>query len=138
MAGRALRGMLSTADYKGGKALKSCHTEFVHIYGAAFIIQKGIFLIEFPLLLLYYHGFVYNIHISQNTSRPISEWGRIYLDLGSTLRSFSSVNIFIFFKSFKSYIRTFFVFLLCLSTTINPPQKLPMFLTKAAYVFPET
>lgn len=36
MAGRALRGMLRTADYKGGKALKSCHTEFVHIYGAAF------------------------------------------------------------------------------------------------------
>ena len=36
MAGRALRGMLSTADYKGGKALKSCHTEFVHIYSAAF------------------------------------------------------------------------------------------------------
>lgn len=34
MAGRALRGMLSTADYKGGKALKSCHTEFVHIYSA--------------------------------------------------------------------------------------------------------
>ena len=32
----ALRGMLSTADYKDGKALKSCHTEFVHIYGAAF------------------------------------------------------------------------------------------------------
>ena len=26
----------STADYKDGKALKSCHTEFVHIYGAAF------------------------------------------------------------------------------------------------------
>ena len=41
MAGRALRGMLSTADYKGGKALKSCHTEFVHIYGAAFIYIKG-------------------------------------------------------------------------------------------------
>jgi len=36
MAGRTLRGMLSTADYKGGKALKSCHTEFVHIYSAAF------------------------------------------------------------------------------------------------------
>jgi hypothetical protein len=36
MAGRTLRGMLSTADYKDGKALKSCHTEFVHIYGAAF------------------------------------------------------------------------------------------------------
>ncbi|RHR62793.1 hypothetical protein DWW90_00790 [Parabacteroides sp. AF17-28] len=35
MAGRTLRGMLSTADYKDGKALKSCHTEFVHIYGAA-------------------------------------------------------------------------------------------------------
>ena len=34
MAGRTLRGMLSTADYKDGKALKSCHTEFVHIYGA--------------------------------------------------------------------------------------------------------
>ena len=33
MAGRTLRGMLSTADYKDGKALKSCHTEFVHIYG---------------------------------------------------------------------------------------------------------
>ena len=49
MAGRALRGMLRTADYKDGKALKSCHTEFVHIYGAAFIIQKGIFLTEFPL-----------------------------------------------------------------------------------------
>jgi len=29
-------GMLSTADYKDGKALKSCHTEFVHIFGAAF------------------------------------------------------------------------------------------------------
>ena len=41
MAGRALRGMLSTADYKGYRALKSCHTEFVHIYGAAFIsIQR--------------------------------------------------------------------------------------------------
>lgn len=37
MAGRALRGMLSTADYKGYRALKSCHTEFIHIYGAAFI-----------------------------------------------------------------------------------------------------
>ena len=36
MAGRALRGMLRTADYKGGKALKSCHPEFYHIYSAAF------------------------------------------------------------------------------------------------------
>ncbi|MDF9831515.1 hypothetical protein M2133_002884 [Parabacteroides sp. PF5-6] len=41
MAGRALRGMHRTADYKGGKALKSCHTEFVHIQGAAFLIRKG-------------------------------------------------------------------------------------------------
>ena len=32
MAGRALRGMLSTADYKDGKALKSCHTEFYKIH----------------------------------------------------------------------------------------------------------
>ena len=37
MAGRTLRGMLRTADYKDDKALKSCHTEFVHIYGAAFL-----------------------------------------------------------------------------------------------------
>jgi hypothetical protein len=28
MAGRILRDMLRTADYKGSKALKSCHTEF--------------------------------------------------------------------------------------------------------------
>ena len=41
MAGRALRGMHRTADYKGGKALKSCHTEFVHIYSAAFFIIEG-------------------------------------------------------------------------------------------------
>ncbi len=41
MAGRTLRGMHRTADYKGGKALKSCHTEFVHIYGAAFFSYKG-------------------------------------------------------------------------------------------------
>ncbi|MCD8179840.1 MAG: hypothetical protein LUE98_21540 [Tannerellaceae bacterium] len=41
MAGRALRGMHRTADYKDGEALKSCHTEFVHIYGAAFFQYKG-------------------------------------------------------------------------------------------------
>ena len=41
MAGRTLRGMLRTADYKDGKALKSCHTEFIHIYGAAFHIIRG-------------------------------------------------------------------------------------------------
>lgn len=41
MAGRTLRGMHRTADYKGGKALKSCHTEFVHIYSAAFFHTKG-------------------------------------------------------------------------------------------------
>ena len=49
MAGRALRGMLRTADYKGGKALKSCHTEFVHIYGAAFSYEKGKSPIRFSL-----------------------------------------------------------------------------------------
>ena len=123
MAGRAHRGMLRTAEYKAGKALKSCHTEFVHIYGAAFIIQKGIFLTEFPLFAFILSRFVYNIHILKNTSRPITNWGRIYLDLGSTLCSFSSVNIFISFKSFKSYVRTFFVFLLCIPTTINPSTK---------------
>lgn len=32
MAGRALRGMLSTADYKGGKALKSCQKELSDIF----------------------------------------------------------------------------------------------------------
>jgi len=37
MAGRALRGMLRTADYKGDIALKSCLSEFVHFYGAAFL-----------------------------------------------------------------------------------------------------
>jgi len=33
--------MLRTADYKDVKALKSCHTEFVHIHSAAFFTQKG-------------------------------------------------------------------------------------------------
>jgi hypothetical protein len=33
--------MLRTADYKDVKALKSCHTEFVHIHGAAFFSIKG-------------------------------------------------------------------------------------------------
>ena len=46
MAGRALRGMLRTADYKGGKALKSCHTEFYHIHSAAFFRYKGGFLLK--------------------------------------------------------------------------------------------
>ena len=43
MAGRNhLTVMLSTADYKDVKALKSCFTEFVHIHGAAFFsIQRG-------------------------------------------------------------------------------------------------
>jgi hypothetical protein len=31
MAGRSLRAMHRTADYKHGKALKSCRTEFFHI-----------------------------------------------------------------------------------------------------------
>ena len=34
MAGRTLRGMLSTADYKDNKALKSCHMEFYIFYSA--------------------------------------------------------------------------------------------------------
>lgn len=46
MAGRALRGMLRTADYKGGKALKSCHTEFYHIHSAAFFRYRGGFLLK--------------------------------------------------------------------------------------------
>lgn len=43
MAGRALRGMHRTADYKDDEALKTCHTEFVHIYGAAYsyITKEG-------------------------------------------------------------------------------------------------
>jgi hypothetical protein len=35
MAGRDLRVMLRTADYKHGKALKSCRTEFFHIRDSA-------------------------------------------------------------------------------------------------------
>lgn len=31
--------MLCTADYKGVEALKSCHTEFVHIHSAAFLFS---------------------------------------------------------------------------------------------------
>ena len=61
MAGRALRGMLRTADYKGGKALKSCHAEFVHIYGAAFFINRGR-IIRMVLLFLYlskYLSYIY-------------------------------------------------------------------------------
>ena len=61
MAGRALRGMLRTADYKGGKALKSCHTEFVHIYGAAFFKNRGR-IIRMVLLFLYlskYLSYIY-------------------------------------------------------------------------------
>ena len=37
MAGRSLRVMHRTADYKHGKALKSYSSEFFHIYGAAFL-----------------------------------------------------------------------------------------------------
>ncbi len=61
MAGRALRGMLRTADYKGGKALKSCHAEFVHIYGAAFFKNRGR-IIRMVLLFLYlskYLSYIY-------------------------------------------------------------------------------
>ena len=57
MAGRALRGMLSTADYKGGMALKSCHTEFIHIYGAAFI-HIGITSKGNPFFYAYLHFFL--------------------------------------------------------------------------------
>ncbi len=53
MAGRTFRGMLSTADYKGDKALKSCHTEFFQIYGAVLLYMKKIpFLILFTFLFL--------------------------------------------------------------------------------------
>ena len=51
MAGRALRGMLRTADYKGGKALKSCHPEFYHIYSAAFLAIEEEFYQRFLLFL---------------------------------------------------------------------------------------
>jgi hypothetical protein len=40
MAGRSFRAMLRTADYKHGKALKSCHTEFFHIHDAAFSVKE--------------------------------------------------------------------------------------------------
>ena len=53
MAGRALRGMLSTADYNGGKALKSCHTEFVHIYSAAFSHKREGLLEVLPFFFVY-------------------------------------------------------------------------------------
>lgn len=33
--GPRLYGMLSTVDYKGGEALKTCHSEFHRITGAA-------------------------------------------------------------------------------------------------------
>ena len=35
-------GMLRTADYKGDKALKSCYSEFVHIYSAAFFYYTSL------------------------------------------------------------------------------------------------
>ena len=41
MAGRTLRGMLSTADYKDGKALKSCHTEFCSYLRCGFLYIGG-------------------------------------------------------------------------------------------------
>ena len=40
MAGRSFRAMHRTADYKRGKALKSCHTEFFHIHDAAFLFKQ--------------------------------------------------------------------------------------------------
>ena len=60
MAGRALRGMLSTADYKGGRALKSCHAEFIHIYGAAFIYTKGL-LKSSPFFVIDYRAMYGNV-----------------------------------------------------------------------------
>jgi hypothetical protein len=46
MAGRSLRAMHRTADYKRDKALKSCFMEFYHIRNAA-LFSKG-FLRETP------------------------------------------------------------------------------------------
>ena len=64
MAGRALRGMLRTADYKGGKALKSCHPEFYHIYSAAFSTIEEEFFTDssfFCLFSLYFFNLMVSL-----------------------------------------------------------------------------
>ena len=48
MAGHALRGNLWVSGLQRGRALKSCHSEFHHIIGAAFTI-KGILFRKCPL-----------------------------------------------------------------------------------------
>ncbi len=50
IAGHALGVTLQSVDYKEEEALKSCHTEFHHIIGAAFYKENGnLFWITVPL-----------------------------------------------------------------------------------------
>ena len=62
-----------TADYKVGGALKSCHTEFVHIYGAAFPYEKG----ARPAPSLFFARFFFRIPIFI-TFGPIKTSAMIY------------------------------------------------------------
>ena len=87
MAGRALRGMHRTADYKGGKALKSCHTEFVHIYSAAFFIIEGkIPQGVFPFLL---PSGIISVYLCRNNLLSAGKHGETRTFLEIKLKTFS-------------------------------------------------